>query len=955
MKIIALETAAFGTLSRTEPIQFEPGLNILIAPNQSGKTTMLTMIEWVLYGAPARGSKRNLALVEQWAPWSGSNPQACLVIAPERRGWPELIRVQVYFDRFSVFVQDVDSLENLSERVNVDANGEWDLGRQLTGLSRGAFQGSLLARQGRLDDILSEHDLRAMLTADLAGLVEDPEKATLDHALTQLEAPSFTMQGVAESPVLFSTILRRVDEQNAIAKQEFDSGRERYAELEKLQSRKEQAEFRQNQEQVKRRKLISRIRDIELAGAYWCYKEQTRIEQQLGDWEARLAGEPWIRDFPFQLEVEIERWNAEFANIAEMEARLREKLQAAENSMLRIKEALAGSQQLLPLIDRQRDISEISVLLDCAAEDAEQAARDRQLYGQSADPAIRERFEVLDKGLSKHRAYINTLLDWHERNQACESTRAEIEHRRLLISPILKKGKGGRRELSVIIGALALFVGIFSLLSPETLSFLGSEGGLVGTSLAILLLVLAVFMFFRDMGHKRRAIKATEEMDREIKPALTRLADDQSRLDRDRQHSILQFELTDDKWTELMRDIPVYKDLRFRLENYAMAGHRLADAEEKQQECWRRLSRIIQGLPPQIDRAWLQQRQDKLASIEDLKKQRMDANATQLDLRREIDLNEQRRRELILRLSEMVEPVGLSFVASTSPDEAVSRFREMMLHAREYRSLTERLRETTGHHRHAVMPREEFELDWSRLERDEQQRLSSIVGNAEQLDEELNQRRQLEEILTRLNSDNEEAAREQSALRERIAAESDVIRSVEDSFARLESSSSRLSGLLVWQQAIGYCRDSFREIRSRQSSSLAPRINEELQRIMERAPVEGVIEAQIDSTLELRLRILDAPAGLEGRALLDRLSVGARNQLSLALRSAVVKALTGKVNAPLLLDEPLTGLDDIRSVAGLNYLDTLSGHHQVLLTTCHQTQYEWLLGQADVSAGIINV
>ena len=260
MKLIALESARFGKLKVDESRSFEPGLNIIVAPNQSGKTTLLTMVEWLLYGVPSRGSKRNLALVEQWAPWDGSNPQASMIIAPERRGWPELVRVQVFFDRFNIFVQDVESLENLSDRINVDSNGEWDLGRQLLGLTRGAFQGSVLSRQGQIDDVIRDADLRAVLTSDLAGLVEDPEKATLDHALNQLENPSFTMQGVAESPVLFSTILRRLDEQNAVARLEFESGREKYAELEKLQARKEQAEFRQNQEQIKRRKLINRKR-----------------------------------------------------------------------------------------------------------------------------------------------------------------------------------------------------------------------------------------------------------------------------------------------------------------------------------------------------------------------------------------------------------------------------------------------------------------------------------------------------------------------------------------------------------------------------------------------------------------------------------------------------------------------------------------------------------------------
>lgn len=955
MKLVSLESASFGKLIIDSPLEFADGLNIIIAPNQAGKTTLLTLIEWTLYGVPSRGSKRNLSLVEQWSPWNGSAPTASLVLAPERRGWPDLIRVQVYFDRFSIFLQDVGNLENLSDRVIVDSNGEWDLGRQLIGLSRGAYLGSVLARQGRIDDILNEYDLRAMLTADLAGLVEDPEKATLDVALTQLEAPSFRMHGVAESPVLFSTILRRVDEQNAVARLEFETGREKYAELEQLQARKEQSEFRQNQEQIKRRKLTSRIRDIKLAGAYWCYKEQTRIEQQLADWEERIAGEPWLRDFPFKMDLEIERWNAENENVSEVEQRLKEKLLAAEESLRQIESHMKHEEHLLPLIDRQRDIHEIAVLLDAATEDAEAASRERQHYGESADPETRKRFESLDHSLRRHRSYLNVLLDWYENNQRYDTDKAELEHRRIALSPILKKARSGRSALAALFGLSAVIIGIFGFFSPEAFIFLGDQGAQIANILALVLLLTSIALFIRDGGHKARARKANDEIEKEIKPALNKLIDVQSKLDRDRRYYILEYDLTDDKWAQLMRDIPPYKDLRFKLENYALAGHRMADAQEKQRECWRKLGRILQGQPPEIDRTWLQEKQDALTEIEEHKKQRMDANATQLDLRREIDMNEQRKRELVVRLSELLEPVGLSYVASTAPLEAVSRFREMLLHATEYRSLSGRLRETEGHHRHAVMPREEFELEWSRLERDEQQRLSTIVNNAETLDEQLNQRRQLEEFLTRLNDDNEEASREMSTLRERIAAESDVIRSVEDSFRRLEESSSRLSSLLIWQKAIEFCRESIRNIRNRQSSSLAPRINEELQRILERAPVEGVIEAQIDATLDLRLRVLDAPATLEGRALVERLSVGARHQLSLALRSAVVKALTGKVNTPLMLDEPLAGLDDIRSVASLNYLDTLSGHHQVLLTSCHQSQYEWLLEQADVHAGILSV
>ena len=59
MRLLAIEQARFGTLDVREPLQLAPGLNICVAPNQAGKSTLLTLIEWLLYGVPPRGRRRS--------------------------------------------------------------------------------------------------------------------------------------------------------------------------------------------------------------------------------------------------------------------------------------------------------------------------------------------------------------------------------------------------------------------------------------------------------------------------------------------------------------------------------------------------------------------------------------------------------------------------------------------------------------------------------------------------------------------------------------------------------------------------------------------------------------------------------------------------------------------------------------------------------------------------------
>ncbi len=71
MKILSM-TATFGKLSH-ETLHFEPGLNIIQAPNEWGKSTWCAFIVAMLYGIETRQQTTKTALAdkERFAPWSG--------------------------------------------------------------------------------------------------------------------------------------------------------------------------------------------------------------------------------------------------------------------------------------------------------------------------------------------------------------------------------------------------------------------------------------------------------------------------------------------------------------------------------------------------------------------------------------------------------------------------------------------------------------------------------------------------------------------------------------------------------------------------------------------------------------------------------------------------------------------------------------------------------------------
>lgn len=62
--------ATFGRLEQQE-LRLHPGLNLICAPNESGKSTWSAFIRTMLYGFPSR-ERSTLADKKRYVPWSGA-------------------------------------------------------------------------------------------------------------------------------------------------------------------------------------------------------------------------------------------------------------------------------------------------------------------------------------------------------------------------------------------------------------------------------------------------------------------------------------------------------------------------------------------------------------------------------------------------------------------------------------------------------------------------------------------------------------------------------------------------------------------------------------------------------------------------------------------------------------------------------------------------------------------
>lgn len=144
--IIRKMTAVFGTLDN-ETLELREGLNVINAPNESGKSTWCAFIRAMLYGIDT--SQREKGGVKpdkvRYAPWSGKPMSGEMEIEADgkritlsRTGKTAASPMKAFSARYTGTAQRIDGLTGT------------DAGLMLTGMSRTVFDSSVFVRQSGL-------------------------------------------------------------------------------------------------------------------------------------------------------------------------------------------------------------------------------------------------------------------------------------------------------------------------------------------------------------------------------------------------------------------------------------------------------------------------------------------------------------------------------------------------------------------------------------------------------------------------------------------------------------------------------------------------------------------------------------------------------------------------------------------------------------------------------------
>lgn len=172
--------ATFGRLERCS-LSFSSGLNIVEAPNESGKSTLAAFLRAMLYGLPTR-DRGALADKHRYLPWSGSPMQGTLELSAEAFGDITLrrdtARANAPMGRFSAtYAGTGDEVAGLTAA---------DCGETLLGVPREVYERSAFIRQSGLavdPDAELERRIAALITTGEEGVSYSEAAAALKKQL----------------------------------------------------------------------------------------------------------------------------------------------------------------------------------------------------------------------------------------------------------------------------------------------------------------------------------------------------------------------------------------------------------------------------------------------------------------------------------------------------------------------------------------------------------------------------------------------------------------------------------------------------------------------------------------------------------------------------------------------------------------------------------------------------
>lgn len=185
------------------------------------------------------------------------------------------------------------------------------------------------------------------------------------------------------------------------------------------------------------------------------------------------------------------------------------------------------------------------------------------------------------------------------------------------------------------------------------------------------------------------------------------------------------------------------------------------------------------------------------------------------------------------------------------------------------------------------------------------------------------------------------------------------LKNYEEHYLKLEEQLENLEGQLKnfkqTKLSLELALKTFKEMAYETHRNWSQQLNEISKELLE-AIGSDFESIQFDQDLQITVRRKGEsepwqPANIESQA-----SIGTREQLYWLARMAICRFLGRGSALPIVLDEPFSELDDERFLKSMRFLlNVLVKEHQVIIFSCHQERHRWLMDQlTDDEKALIN-
>lgn len=961
MWIERIEFAGFGSLAN-QKIEFSKSLlNLVVEPNEYGKSTIAEAIWAVLFDYPARSKTTADKLKEREArqPASGGPFKACLDISGKDRS----LRIVRDFGArtIRVFDRDKGDVEVTPEFLTGPNTDE--VGYKLVGMGRDLFKNTCFVGQGDLDtNALSEVENLSSLLQSLAD--------SSGAATTSATAVSVIESALGQFP--YQGIKMRVDK---LLKQLEDDRQRLQALTDRLSAeydgvRSELAGLSELE------KEIDRQESRHLAGEYFqlcmeaadvdsrLMKAQERV-LQVNELKTQMVKLAEYRQFPVDRVQSVEElWTRRQSRQSdykrtEIELKLKEKqLQARELEVREKWEGVAkcAVEDAQTLSSLARTFVEVkSDLSDSRRKSDEEGVRVKELgIDLEKLSGLRTALRNLDArdqdNANAYNAMINAAQDQIKECQGTVWRARQImpeieEQRRLKVGSC----RNNFMILGFLVGTVAVFEAAMFFIQRVQLANPLAWGGL------IILVALSGFGLFNGVLYAQA--KAHREKDWQ------QARDDEQKFSEkgvELHNKIMGLEI---KLDDLARKACVSSgaELMKYIQAYGTAGSQLKDLDLIEQIIDSREAHIVK-LVAQIE-PYFQKAGRNVAEITPEEAFKLADNINQfLDESRavkasysslehyqsELKFLADELKDIDARLKEHFSLAGLA-----NPDDSETAYKQFAAAEAEYRQW------------------ESLQKELSRMEKDT---ISDLpVGELPKVVQKLESQRKsiwgrIEAIIARcpgiaqLNPgdsrplaqdiDPESANRlaEMKKRREELtiklrAATKEYDEKYLPAAEELEDLDSDIYKVRRAKTALELARDTFQRLSEETHLNWSNRLNEISKEMLQSLNTEFE-SLHFAPDLRLTARRKGESEPIQPNQINSQASGGVKDQLHWLARMAVARYLAEQAALPIIMDEPFSESDDERFLGTMRFLlDNMLGKHQLILFSCHQRRHEWMLEQ----------